>query len=96
MYRNGGSGVGVEGGWGWAELFSGAPSPLEGRARCSRSLSVVDQAQGFGSSSGRPRVPGPGCYDIRVGLADSVAAAAVRPSAVSPGVGNSSIVAGRC
>ena len=48
-----------------------------------RSLSVVDQALGFGSSGSGPHVPGPGCYDVRVGLADSVAAAAVRPSAVS-------------
>lgn len=52
-----------------------------------RSLSVVDQALGFGGSSG-PHVPGPGCYDVRVGLADSVAAAAARPSAVSVSAGD--------
>jgi hypothetical protein len=57
-----------------------------------RSLSVVDQALGFGGSG--PHVPGPGCYDVRVGLADSVAAAAVRPSAVSLGVVRLCVVVG--
>lgn len=47
--------------------------------------SVLDECLGFGGAGGGSSSssgPGPGCYNSKTGLAERVAAAAARPSAV--------------
>lgn len=54
-------------------------------SRKPRSSSMIDDCLGLssGGGGGQSGVPGPGCYDAGAGLADRVAVAAARPSAVS-------------
>lgn len=54
-----------------------------GTAASSRPHSLIDDCLGISGGSSSGAAPGPGCYDVRWGLADRAAAAAARPSAVS-------------